>query len=181
MPRSGPGSVDRLAEDQHLAAGRRMLRPQAGDQPQDRALAAAAGPEHADELALVDQVLDHERHVADRRELVGLAGVVGLGDAAELDDVRQPRPPRAASRGSSTWPMPDGPDGGVGGRRPWQRASASGALMGLVCPELEWRGFRPSVGQDRVGTAGRQTRPLRSSQPCMHGPRPAWWSSPLPP
>ncbi len=48
---------------------------QAGDQPQDRALAAAAGSEDADELALVDQVFNDERHVADRGEFVGAAGI----------------------------------------------------------------------------------------------------------
>ena len=66
-----------------------MLRRQAGDQPQDRALAAAAGAEDADELALVRQVFDEEVDVADRRVLVRLAGVVGLRHVAELDDARQ--------------------------------------------------------------------------------------------
>ena len=66
-----------------------MLRRQTGDQPQDRALAAAAGPQDADEFPLVGQVLDEEAHVADRRVLVRQAGVVGLRHVAELDDPRE--------------------------------------------------------------------------------------------
>ena len=56
----GAGTGHGLAHHEHLAAGRRMLRTQPGDQPQDRALAAAAGAQDADELALVDQVFDDE-------------------------------------------------------------------------------------------------------------------------
>ena len=67
-----------------------MLRRQPGDQPQDRALAAAAGTEDADELALVGQVLDEEAHIANGRVLVGLPDVVGLRDVAELDHAGQP-------------------------------------------------------------------------------------------
>ena len=76
------------AHHEHLAAGGRMLGRQAGDQPQDRALAATAGAQNADELALVDQVLHDERHIADRGEFVGSARIVRLGDVAKLDDVR---------------------------------------------------------------------------------------------
>ena len=46
---------DRLAFDGERAAGRRM---QAGDEPQERALAAARGPDHGDELAVRDLQAD---------------------------------------------------------------------------------------------------------------------------
>ena len=48
------------------------------------------GPENAHELALVDQILHDERHMANGCEFVGAAGIVGLGDVAELDHVRFP-------------------------------------------------------------------------------------------
>ena len=84
----GAGTRDGLAEDEHVAGGGGMLRIEAGDETQDRALAAAAGAENADELALVRQIGDDEVHVANGRERVGLSEVVGLGDVAKLDDVR---------------------------------------------------------------------------------------------
>ena len=56
----GAGAGHGPAHHEHLAAGGRMLGTQAGDQPQDRALAAAAGAQNADELALVDQVLQRQ-------------------------------------------------------------------------------------------------------------------------
>ena len=65
----GTGASDRLAEHEHFAGRGRMLRLQPGDQPQDRALAAAAGTEDAHELALVRQVGHDEVDVANRREL----------------------------------------------------------------------------------------------------------------
>ena len=89
MPRSEPGPITGLAEHQHLARRGGMLRRQAGDQPQDRALAAAAGAEHADELALVRQVFDEEIDVADAGEFVRLPEVVGLRDVPEFDHPRQ--------------------------------------------------------------------------------------------
>ena len=78
-----------------------MLGAQAGDQPQDRALAATAGPENADELALVDQILHDELHMADRREFVGTARIVGLGDVAKLDDMRLAHRTRLADTGQN--------------------------------------------------------------------------------
>ena len=48
----GARVLDGPAEDEHEAGGGRMLGPQTGDQPQDRALAAAARAEDADELTL---------------------------------------------------------------------------------------------------------------------------------
>ena len=78
-----------LTEDQHVAAGGRVLGMQAGNQPQYCALAAAAGPEDANELALVVQVGNHEGDVADGREFVRSPRIVRLRHRAELDDVRQ--------------------------------------------------------------------------------------------
>ena len=69
---------DRFAQDQHFAAGGRVLRLEAGDQPQDRALAAAAGPEDADELSFVGQIFDDERNVVDRSERVRSVRIVRL-------------------------------------------------------------------------------------------------------
>ena len=69
MLRSEPGALDRLAADEHRAFGRRMMRPQAGNQPQHGRLAAARRPEDRDELALVRQVLHRERDVADDGEV----------------------------------------------------------------------------------------------------------------
>ena len=66
----------RPAEDEHLAAGRRVLGPQPGDQPQDGALAAAAGPQDADEFSLVDEVLE-PRSVTSRMA-VNSFGLPGL-------------------------------------------------------------------------------------------------------
>ena len=82
------GADHRLAHHKYLAARWRMVWAQAGDQPQDRALAAAAGSQDADKLSLVDQVLDNEPRVADRGEFVGAPRMIRLGDVAELHDVR---------------------------------------------------------------------------------------------
>ena len=60
MPRSAPGPNDGLILHQDFAAAGRMLRRQPGDQPEDRALSAAAGAENADELTLVGNVLNEE-------------------------------------------------------------------------------------------------------------------------
>ena len=75
MPRSAPGRSTGwpITSTSPVVGG--CCGPQPGDQPQDRALAAAAGAQHADELAFADQVLDDERHVADRREFVRAARV----------------------------------------------------------------------------------------------------------
>ena len=70
MPRSAPGPATGWPITSTFAAGRRMLGPQPGNQPQDRALAAAAGAQDADEFAFVDQVFNDERDVANRREFV---------------------------------------------------------------------------------------------------------------
>ena len=85
----GPWALHRLTEYQDVAAGGRVLGTQAGDQPQDGALAAAAGPEDANELALVVQVGNNEGNIADGREFVRPARVISLCDASELDDVRR--------------------------------------------------------------------------------------------
>ena len=78
----GAGSFDRLLRrPAHVPFARRMVRPQARDQPQHRRLAAAGRPENGDELAFARPVLDRERHVADDREVSE-----PLGHAAELDD-----------------------------------------------------------------------------------------------
>ena len=62
-----------LVADADLAVARL---DEAGDQPQRRGLAAAGGPEQADQLA----VLDGERYVVDHR---GVA--IALGQAPQLD------------------------------------------------------------------------------------------------
>ena len=85
-----------------------MLRRQSGDQPQDGALAAAAGSQDADELALVRQVLDEEGDVANGRELVRLPGVVGLRHVAEIDDAAEGRTPLGRWKRLTTCPMPTG-------------------------------------------------------------------------
>ena len=123
MPRSAPGPDDRRALHQHLAGGGRVLRRQAGDQPQDRALAAAAGAEDADELALVRQVLDEEAHVADRRVLVGQARHCRSSSRCGIR-------PRAAGRGPSACGS-----GRRSGPCPPARAAAAGceASAGLAC------------------------------------------------
>src|SRR5262245_22111479 len=61
-----------------------MLWWESRNEPQDRALAAAARPEHADELSFGGQILHDKGHIFDGGELLWLAGVVGLGDFSEL-------------------------------------------------------------------------------------------------
>ena len=84
-----PRILHGLAENQNLAAGWRMLRAQARNQPQDGALAAAAGPQDANEFSFFHEVPNHEAHVANRRELTGGANVEGFRHAAKFDDVGQ--------------------------------------------------------------------------------------------
>ena len=90
-----PRLDDRPSVHEHRAGGGRMLRHEAGDEPQHGALPAAARPQDADELADVRLVLDGEGHVADGRVGAACAGVVGLGDALKIDD---------AGAGGGWWP-----------------------------------------------------------------------------
>ncbi len=78
----------RLAQHQDLAQRGRMLRLEPRDQPQDRALAATARSENANELTLVRLVLHDKRHVPNGRERVRPIDIVGLGHVPELDHVR---------------------------------------------------------------------------------------------
>ena len=84
----GTWSGDRLAHHQHLPGRGGMLGPQSGDQSQNRTLAAAAGAEKADELALVDQILNDKIDGVNCREFVGSPLIVRLRDSVKLDDVR---------------------------------------------------------------------------------------------
>ena len=77
-----------LAHHEHLATRGGMLGPQAGDQAQNRTLAAAARSQQADKFSLVDQILNDEIDVTNCGEFVGPPPIVGLGDTVELDDVR---------------------------------------------------------------------------------------------
>ena len=137
-----------------------MLGPQAGDQPQDRALAAAAGPQHANKLSLVGQIVHDERDVANGREFVGRARVVGLGDAAKLDDMRLARLVRLANCHEhlahpdclarwvvrALWILVR-----------WSTHGASGSA--------EVRGCRTGVRRERVNRAFENSQ-RKSSQPC---------------
>ncbi len=88
-----------FAEHQHFADGRRMLRFQAGDKPQNRAFAATAGTEDAHELAFARQIGNDETHITNGSELIRLPFVVGLRDIFELHDVRHIQPRRIANAG----------------------------------------------------------------------------------
>jgi len=79
-------AFDRQAAHQHRARGGRKVRGKAGDEPQHRALAAAAGAEHADELANVGLVLHMERHIVDGGEFLARAGEIRLANLIELND-----------------------------------------------------------------------------------------------
>ena len=161
-----------------------MLRLQAGDQPQDRALAAAAGPEDADELALVEQVLDDEGHVADGRERVGLAGVVGLGDAA---GTRR----RAGSRTSlgrlhvvQHLAHPDSARGGDVGGLPAVLARRLGG-RGVMRSARSGVGGRRALpgggGQDAAGIGRPQIKPLEVFPAVHDAAHAAGAASPAPP
>ena len=71
----GAGAVDRLAFDQDLAG---IARDQAGDDLEQRGLAAAARTEQGRELALGERQVD----VAQRLDAV----VVGLADVLDFDE-----------------------------------------------------------------------------------------------
>src|SRR5262249_53238460 len=86
----GAGAINPLTHHEDLTRRGWMLGAQPGNQPQDRALAAAAGTQDADEFALVDQVLHDEPNVTDRGEFLGSARMICLGDVAEIHDVRFP-------------------------------------------------------------------------------------------
>ena len=93
--------LDRFVGDEHGAFGRRMVRPQAGDQPQDGRLAATRRPQDRDEFPLSRQVGNRKGHVANDRDVPEL-----LGDAAKLDDV--------GKRVHQSSINPRGPDEGTG-------------------------------------------------------------------
>jgi hypothetical protein len=77
-----------FAEDEDVADRGRVLRLKTSNQTQNRAFAATAGAQDADELALLGQIGHDKINVANRRELIGPIHIECLGDAAELDDVR---------------------------------------------------------------------------------------------
>ena len=83
-----PGLGDRRAMHKHGSRGGREMRRQPRDQAQHRALAAAAGPEDADELADPRRVLDRERDIPDRRELAPRPKLKCLGHLVKVDDAR---------------------------------------------------------------------------------------------
>ena len=76
MPRfDGARSLTRCAVEQHVARGD-VLEPR--DQPQQRGLAAARGPDEDHELALLDLEVDA---LDDVDRAVALADVAGVADA----------------------------------------------------------------------------------------------------
>ena len=80
----GPGPRDGLPAQQGLAGGGRE---EAGHDVQDRALAAARGPQEHAELAAAGLVRDLEVHVPDGVELLAVGVHEGLADVPELEDV----------------------------------------------------------------------------------------------
>src|SRR5262245_19910722 len=75
----GSRAVDGASLDENFAS---VARDQAGDDLEQRGLAAAAGPEQGRELALREREVD----VAQRLRSAPLAGVISLGDASDFDD-----------------------------------------------------------------------------------------------
>ena len=137
----GPGTGHGPAHHQNVAAGGRMLGTQAGDQSQDRALAAPARAQYANELALVDQILHNERHMANRGEFVGAARIVRLGDVAKLDDVRFPHRGRLTDTG---------------------KHAADADLLARWTLDALWVSGRCGSWWGRIGGVGRSTRPKQA-------------------
>src|SRR6476661_5458822 len=84
-PSIGARGDDWLALDLHRPRCRRVLRRETRDESQHGRLSAPGWAEDRDELHLVRNVLDGERHVLDGREAV----VVGLRHAIEQNDGRR--------------------------------------------------------------------------------------------
>jgi hypothetical protein len=82
----GTRADDGTILDQHLAAGGGELRRETGDQPQNGALAATAGPQHANKLAPVWQICDGKIDVSNCGKRLRRTFVVRLADVLKLHD-----------------------------------------------------------------------------------------------
>ena len=80
----GPRPHDLAAKDRHRTACGRMLRLEAGDQTQHRALPAAARPEKRGDLAVIGQVGNGEAHILDRGVFPGRAQAINLRHPAKV-------------------------------------------------------------------------------------------------